>query len=239
MEAQANPAGAGGPPAGWHADPQGAAPWRYWDGGAWTRRTAPAWETGWPSIRQAAGHELVLHQAGFAGTDELKLGEQLFAQMQKPLAGDTTGHSADGSWLFDRKGIVVSRVEVYALPARALVAKYDWDDLFKRAGTLRFPDGRAFRWDCTDEPEYDPGVVSLDILSDGLWTFHAAGGRPVVSGRLGSLGRAAVPTSGRTAAPISVVIPSEASTVPELPMLALLSSYLVWEWTIQLQNSLQ
>jgi Protein of unknown function (DUF2510) len=231
MEVQAQPAG-------WYADPQASASWRYWDGRAWTQQTAPAQERDWPPMRQAAGRTLLLHQENFAGVDELKLEDQVYAQIQKPFAGDLKGHCADGSWLFDRKGIIVGRVEVCALPVGTLVANYEWDNATKtRGGTLRFPDGRVFRWERTDQLKatYHVGFRAY-FVSDGGWSWFGPGGTAVTSGMLGSLGETVSYATGRTAADISVVVYDSAAAVPELPLLVLLSSYLVWEWTIQRQR---
>jgi hypothetical protein len=246
--------GATSPP-GWHPDPIGAASWRYWDGSAWTARTGPAsGDLGLTPLGDVVGQELLLHQQMGAGDDELKAGETRVGILQKPFAGEVTGHSANGSWHFDRQGMTQNQVGVKVVPAGAEIAKFAWDGIATGTrGQLSFPDGRVFPFErTTDIGTGHLGPVGESrYMSAGEWTFLSPEGAPLVGSGLFSpaqqkktkkiFGKEIEYTTwssgtGKTVAEVRTKLHPAAASLQELPLLALLATFCAW-WTAAVNES--
>jgi hypothetical protein len=239
------------PPAGWQPDPYASASWRWWDGSAWSERTAPGFgESGLERVWVAVGKSLLLDQQQGSGTDELRLGESRVGLLEKPFTGDITAHSADGSWILDRQGLTQMRVGIRVLPSNVEVARFEWQGVSAGTyGLLSFPDGRWFQFRQTGDLSYRriearPGRSRSPAT--GSWTFFRHDEIAMVTTRIAwpqpkkkvVFGREVEYTStswgtGKSAAEIWTDVHAESSTAAELPLLTLLSTFLVW-WTATL-----
>jgi uncharacterized protein DUF2510 len=237
--------------AGWQADPSGAASYRWWDGSAWTDHTAPGYELGLRPVRDVIGQSLLLHQVS-SGSDRLMAGEAEVGRLDKPFVGEITGHSAEGSWKFDRQGLTQNNVSIRALPLDAEIARFAWEGIGTGTdGALSFGDGRSVALRKTESLELRPlrGDFGSAVPTDGAWTFVRSDGVPLVTSRLAwpppktkkIFGKEFTYTTsrsgtGRTSSNVWTDVHPDASSVVELPLLVLLGTFLTW-WTASMRES--
>jgi uncharacterized protein DUF2510 len=236
----------------WHADPTGAASWRYWDGTTWTERTAPEGQLGLLPLQDAVGESLMLHQQIGAGTDLLQLGDAVVGRMDKPFMGEVTGHVSSGSWAFDRQGITQNTLDIRALPANQSIALFAWEGIGTGTdGTLSFSSGRTVRLESGEKLELrrTPAVMGDAAPTGGEWTFLGADGVPLVTSRLAwpepktrkIFGKTVTYTTtrsgtGRTTSNVVTDVRPGAASAVELPLLVILGTYLAW-WTGAVRES--
>ena len=236
----------------WHPDPYGEASWRLWDGQAWTGHTAPARQT--PDLQPltiALGKSVKLDQQFGAGTDTLKCEETPVGLMHKPHIGDITAETASGAWVFDREGIVTGRARVQVEPSRQEIALFSWDGIGTGTdGTLQFLDGRWFRLTrstqlaqegVTSPADYDP--------QHQIWVWYGPDRAPISTVRLAIrsstkkiFGKEITYTSsstGKTGSDIWTDMHPAAANTRELPVLTMLSTYLIWWHTTQREAMLR
>jgi uncharacterized protein DUF2510 len=227
---------------GWHPDPYGGASWRYWDGEAWTAHTAPRYNEGFTPVHQLIGRRALLHQQVGGGERPLYADEARVGILDIPFVGDTTAHSAEGSWYLDRRTFSPTTVWIKVLPAKIEIAKFEWASLsMAGGGTLAFADGRqlAFVAGGDETIRRQPGTfgdMSAYAPAQGTWSFARADGSPLVSTELvWPEGKAVRWGTGRTSADIWTEIHPSARGTHELPLLTLLSTFLVW-WNVSLRE---
>lgn len=249
------------PPApAWYPDPYGGASHRWWDGTEWTDDVGPAEpQYGLQPMRNALGKNLFLEQKGLVkGTDILRSpqGEQ-FGFMNKPLAGDVSVHSAEGSWIFDLQGFTQNHLEIRVMPANAPIASFEWYGGVQtgREGILRFPDQRWFRFVVTSEIQtvqhrgLFPPDISDRVPMGGAWSFFPPESNTgLVTSRLAwpEAGRLLFPGDITLDVPITITNRGTNNTSAEIltdvfetlegrreiPLLVLLSTFLVWWYAI-------
>ena len=244
------------PPApAWYPDPYGGASHRWWDGTEWTDDVGPAEpQYGLQPMRNALDKNLFLEQKGLIkGTDILRSpqGEQ-FGFMNKPLVGDVSVHSAEGSWIFDLQGFTQNHLEIRVMPANAPIASFEWYGGVQtgREGILRFPDQRWFRFVVTGEIQNRVGLLQKSwVPMGGAWSFFPPeSDTGLVTSRLAwpEAGRLLFPGDITMDVPVTITNRGTNNTSAEIltdvfetlegrremPLLVLLSTFLVWWYAI-------
>jgi hypothetical protein len=255
----------------WHPDPYGGASHRWWDGTAWADDVGPAEQQfGLRPMAEALDESLFLDQRNLiSGNDVLRTEDGVhFGLLHKPFVGNVTGHSAHGSWTFDRQGVTQNQLEIRVLPANVAIARFEWQGIGTgTSGTLVFNDQRWFGFLPTHDVQtrleagagfdrevvLDRGVEGVGysrdrVLSGGAWSFFEYGqGAGITTSRLewpGPSGRILHPGDVTTDTPVTITTSGTGNTTAEvftdvfetgagrreLPLLVLLSTYLVW-WT--------
>jgi hypothetical protein len=241
-------------PATWRPDPIGEASWRWWDGNDWTGQVAPARQA--PELAPLAsvvGRSLKLDQQQGAGTDVLQCDGVPVGLMYKPWAGELTGETSSGTWLFDRQGVVTGRARVLVQPSSQEIGMFAWDGIGTGTdGTLHFVDGRWFRLtraaqlaaeQVASPAAYDP--------SHAVWVWYGPDRAPLMTVRLSSpppktkkvFGKEITYTTssygtGKTGMDIWTDLHPAAAGVRELPLVTLLGTFLVW-WTTTMKESVR
>jgi hypothetical protein len=242
----------------WHPDPYGGASHRWWDGTAWTDDVGPAEpQFGLRPMAEALDKNLFLDQKNlFSGNDVLRTEDGVhFGLLHKPFVGNVTGHSAHGSWTFDRQGLTQNQLEIRVLPANVAIARFEWHGIGTgTSGTLVFNDQRWFGFLPTQDVQSrleagaGAGVERDRVLSSGAWSFFEYGrGAGLTTSRLEwpkPSGRILHPGDVTTDTPVTITTSGSGNTTAEvftdvfetgtgrreLPLLVLLSTFLVW-WT--------
>jgi hypothetical protein len=165
--------------------------------------------------------------------------------MHKPHFGDITAETASGAWVFDREGIVTGRARVQVSPSGQEIGLFTWDGIGTGTdGTLQFLDGRWFRLTratqlaqegVTSPADYDP--------QHQIWVWYSPDRAPISTVRLairktkkkifGKEFEFTSSSTGKTGSDIWTDMHPPAANTRELPVLTMLSTYLIWWHTTQ------
>ena len=231
----------------WHPDPYGEASWRLHDGAAWTGHTAPARET--PDLQPftiALNKSVKLEQG--KGTDVVKCDDTPVGLMHQPsFTGNVTVETSNGAWHLDREGILRGAARVSVQPSNQEIAHFQWDHASGTDGTLQFPDGRWFRLTratslagegVTSPAAYDP--------NHRIWVWYDHTRTPVATTRLAQrlqtkkiFGKEITYTSsstGKTGDDVWTDMHPAAATTRELGLLTMLSTFVIWSHTLQVES---
>ena len=221
----------------WHPDPYGGGSWRWWDGTAWSERTAPA-DPGLKfdrPLRDTPGAgAMTLHRGDAATTGELFLGDARVAHLHKPGIGDGSAHCSEGSWYLDRPALQ-QRIEAQVLPSRTPIARFQWGgggffDLPGNGGVLQFTDGRAFPVRKTADLWGGPqGLLQkLEHIAPADWTFVDQQGVPLLRT---DFGMPPVRHLGHVgASEVWVEVYPAAAAAIELPVMVLVATLMSWAY---------
>jgi hypothetical protein len=202
-------------------------------------------------LASAVGRSLRLDQEFGAGTDALRCDDSTVGLMHKPHVGEITAEASSGAWQFDREGILTGRARVLVEPSRQEIALFTWDGVGTGTdGTLQFADGRWLRLaraqqlaqeQVVSPAEYDP--------AHAVWVWYGPDRVPLTTVRLASppprtkkvFGREITYTTsssgtGKTGMEIWTDLHPSCATTRELPLLALLGTFLIW-WTTTMRES--
>lgn len=230
----------------WLADPWGEGSWRWWDGGQWTGRTAPA-DPGAAAlvpVKTLSGATLELQVAGGWNRTELTLvrgadvvgryGSRGINAAHNPFEA----HAAEGSWLMAPQSYDEWSIAVASLPSGQQIASFG--PSVRGEGALAFADGRRFAWR-SHRPEGGPGGGALggllksagDFLSAGLhdrWEIVRDDGRLVLSGGYGAV--RGLPGTDQVHDMVLTLDPT-ADQQAELPVLTLFAGYMLYRLQFQ------
>ena len=226
----------------WHPDPFGGASWRWWDGGAWSARTAPAEpERSFDRpLRETPGAGLLTLHREDAGTDGvLRLGDASVGRIHKPGIGDGAAHCHEGSWAF-RRPALQERADAFALPSGAFVARFQFGgggffSMPGRNGVISFGDGRTFAVRDTADLWGGPkGVLQqLESVAPADWTVVTQTGVALLRTDFGTSPKRSYHRWGASDL-WAEVYPAAADSI-ELPLLLLLTTLMSWTYASSIE----
>src|SRR4051794_14584777 len=201
------------PEPGWYPDPSGSPNWRYWDGTQWTEQTKGYFR----SVRELLGTSVWLKRDGLnPKAEDLMAGDEVVVRLGwggllNRMQGDLTVESGEGAWRIDQQGLLPPRHVFF--DATGQIGVMTWQ-ITSGTGTLTMSDGRVFvwkdEWIQLDRNRYSPKHQSQ-------WWLWDNAGRAVIGG-------------AHDGVTTTVQLLPDTGDVPELPLFAGLSAYLVMRW---------
>ena len=233
----------------WHPDPIGEASWRWWDGAAWSGQTGPAREI--PELAPlsiAHGKSVMLDQEDPSKIDVLKCDGVPVGLLHTSAMGNATGETASGSWNFDREGIIRGAARVLVQPSNTEIGRFEWEGVGTGTdGTLQFIDGRWLRLTRATHLAQE-GVQSPAPYDPHhqIWVWYGPDRQPISTVRLAVryktkkvFGKEITYTSSstsKTGSDIWTDFHPPAATLRELPVITMLSTFLIWQSTMMKES---